>query len=138
MEEPRTYAASETIAARVRQNAGSAGFAAALLIYFGFFSLSIPGTSDLFGKANLVFVYTLRIGGVAMAVIALGSLVGLRMVLIVDAVVSITIGVVLILTGVLMLIDGGAVMQTIINVICGGMFFSAGTRNGAEYFRSRA
>ena len=135
IEEPRATATPETIAARVRQNAGSAALAAALLIYFGFFGLGMPDPTDLFGWANLVFVYTLRIGGVAMAVITVGSLVGHRTILMVDAVVSISIGALLNHTGVLMLVDGGGAFQTIINVFCGGMFFSAGRRNGADYFR---
>ena len=67
-----------------------------------------PTGSGLFEQAGLLFYYTLRLGGVAMAVIAVCSWLGLRPILFVDAVVSVAIGGLLILTGVLMLADGSA------------------------------
>ena len=118
---------------RVRQNAGSCGIAAALMIYFGFFSLLEPSGTDLFSRANWAFFHTVRIGGVAMAVLALWSLTGARLSLIVDAVVSIAIGVLLALTGVVMLIDGGGTLQSVLNVMFGWMFVSAGRANWGVY-----
>lgn len=121
-------------ASQVRAGAGSAAIAAALLIYFGFVHLLEPTGSDLFSRAAWVFFHTLRIGGVAMAVVAMLALTGHPIVLILDAVVSVAIGLLLPLTGVAMLIDGGGMMQPLINVICGAFFLSAGVRNGRHYF----
>ena len=133
MEPTFQHARHSDIASRVRQNAGSAAIAAALLIYFGFFRLLEPAGTDLFNRAGWLFYHTLRIGGVAMALVAAGSLIGHPRVLLIDALISTTIGVLLILTGLAMAADGGAMMQTIINVLCGGFFASAGIRNWREY-----
>ena len=124
---------SLNVASRVRGNAGSAGLAAALLIFFGFFYVAKPTGSDLFARSALAFVYALRVGGIAMAGLAVWSLLGHRLVLIVDALVSVTIGVVFGLSGVGMLIGGGDVLQVVLNVVFGGMFISAGLRNGRAY-----
>ena len=121
------------IASRVRQNTLSAAIAAALMIYFGYFQLSRPVGTDLFHQAGLVFYYTLRLGGLAMAGIALWSMMGQRSVLIVDAVVSIAIGVLFVLTGLAMWLDGGGMFQTILNAVFGAMFISAGARNWRDY-----
>lgn len=104
------------------------------MIYFGFFSLAEPSGTDLFSQAAWVFFHTIRLGGVAMAVLALWSLSGQRLALIVDAVVSIAIGVLLALTGVVMLIDGGGALQSALNVVFGWMFVSAGRRNWSDYY----
>ena len=122
------------IASSVRGNAWSAAIAAALMILFGFYYLGKPTGTGLFPLSALGFYYTLRIGGIAMAVIAVGSFAGFRPVLLVDAVVSVAIGVLLILTGVGMLVGGGDAFQTILSVVFGGMFFSAGVRNWRDYF----
>lgn len=125
--------ASVTIASIVRRGAGAAAIGAAFLLYFGFVQLTLPTGSDLFSKANLVFLYTLRFGGVALALIAIGSLTGAPLVLMVDAIVCVAIGVLFILTGILMLVDGGGGLQTIINCVCGAMFMSAARRNWQDY-----
>lgn len=122
------------IASRVRGNAWSAAIAAALMILFGFYYLGKPTGAGLFPLSALVFYYTLRIGGIAMAAIAVGSFAGFRPVLLVDAVVSVAIGVLFVLTGVGMLVGGGDAFQTILSVVFGGMFFSAGIRNWRDYF----
>ncbi len=120
-------------AMRVRQNIAPAAIGAAFLLYFGFFQLTEPTGTDLFGRANWVFYYTLRLGGLAMAAIAAWSLRGQPITLAVDAVVTVAIGVLLILSGLGMAVDGGAMVQTIINVVCGGMFISSGVRNWRDY-----
>ena len=125
---------SRDIASSVRGNALSAAIAAALMIVFGFYYLGKPTGAGLFSLSALAFYYTLRIGGIAMAAIAVGSLAGFRPVLLVDAVVSIAIGVLFVLTGVGMLVGGGGAFQTILSVVFGGMFISAGVRNWRDYF----
>jgi len=106
--------------------------AAALLLFFGFYYLARPSGSDLFSIAALVFFYTLRIGGIAMAVVALWSLSGHGAALFVDAIVSVVIGLLLVLTG-LGLLTGGDLLQTVLNVVIGGMFISAGRRSGRDW-----
>ena len=104
------------------------------MIYFGFFyGLTEPSGTDLFSRANWVFFHTLRIGGIAMGVLAVLSMTGNRLVLMIDAVVSIALGVVFALTGAAMLIDGGAPLQPALNVMFGWMFVSAGRRNWSDY-----
>lgn len=122
------------ITLRVRHNTGSAALAAACLIYFGFFHLAKPVGDDLFSVASLVFVYTLQIGGALMAMVVLLSLLGHAIALLLDAVVSVGIGVLFALTGVAMLLGGGDVLQTVLNVMFGAMFLAAGVRNGQYYF----
>ncbi len=125
-------------AARVRQNAGSAAIAAALMIYFGFFRLLEPSGSDLFQRAGWIFYHTLRIGGIVMGLVGDWSLLGHRPVLLVDAVASVVIGVLLILTGAAMGIDGGDLLQTVFMIVFGIMFISAGVRNARTYADLRA
>ena len=50
-----------------------------------------------------------------------------------DAIVSVAIGGLLILTGLAMLAGGGGGMQTIINVLCGSMFLTAATRSWRDH-----
>lgn len=114
----------------VRRNAGSVGIAAALLIYFGFLAgLISPTGTSLFDWGNWIFFHTLRVGGIAMAGITVWSMLGRPVALLADALVSIVIGVLFVLSGVIMLIDGGR-GQAFLNIIFGVMFASAGVRNG--------
>ena len=120
---------------RVRQNAGSCAIAAGLLIFFGFFyGLAEPTGTDLFSRANGLFLHAIRAGGIAMAVLAALSLTGQRLVLLIEAVVSIALGIVFALTGAAMLIDGGAPLQPALNIMFGWMFVSAGRRNWSDYY----
>jgi hypothetical protein len=118
---------------RVRQNTGSAGLAAGLLIFFGFFYIVKPTDDGLWAYAALAFYHTLRFGGLAMAAIAVFSSLGQPLALLLDAVVSCLIGALLILTGVLMAIGGGDLLQPFISIVCGAMFVSAGLRNGRDF-----
>jgi hypothetical protein len=128
---------SDEMAARVRGNVVPATIAAVLMTLYGFFYLAEPAGTDLFSRSAWVFFHTLRIGGVAMAALALWSLSGHRHALLADAIVSWLIGASLILTGVGMLIDGGGALQSILNVVFGSMFVSAGTHNGRAFSASR-
>ncbi len=134
--ESRDESATRT-SALVRRHAGSAAFAAALMLFFGFAYLAKPDGTDLFARAWLVLYYTLRLGGIAMAAIAVWLWTGSRFALAADAAVAATVGVLLVLTGLGMLAAGGDSLQMIINVVCGWMFFSSGLRNGREYLELR-
>jgi len=117
----------------VRQNAASAALAAACLLFFGFFYLSKPTGTDFFSLGNLVFYYVLRVGGVAMAGISLWSCLGRPIVLMVDAVVSVAIGAMFIVSSVMMLLDGGWLANGLLVIIFGALFISSGIRNGRAY-----
>ncbi|MFQ5463205.1 MAG: hypothetical protein ACE5E5_11340 [Phycisphaerae bacterium] len=118
---------------RVRSNMQPAAITAGLLILFGFFAYGMPEGDTLFSKANLWLVYALRIGGIAMVIVAIWSSIGHGFALLADAVVSMAVGAVLVVTGVLMLIDGGGALQNVIIVICGIFFTTTGIRNGQAF-----
>ncbi len=124
---------SSIVAERVRRHAAPAAFGAGLMLFFGFLYLQEPGGTDLFGRASWVFYQTLRIGGVAMAITAAALLTGHRLTLVADAVVAVVLGVLLVGTGAVMLLDGGGMVQTVINFVCGGGFLSAALQSWREY-----
>lgn len=129
--------ARESLASRVRSNAGSAGLGAACLLFFGFYYLARPAGSlsaawaarDWFTLGSLILNATMRWGGVGMACGSLASLTGWTPALLLDALVSIPIGVLLIASGVITLAGGGDVLTSILLVVFGGMFIRAGWRN---------
>lgn len=118
---------------KVRRNAGSAAIAAVLMLYFGFKYLQEPTGTDLFSWAAWIFFHTLRIGGITMAILAAWSLIGQPIVMAVDAFVSIIIGVIFMLTGIAMFMDGGGMFQPLLNVVFGWTFISAGRNNWSTY-----
>jgi len=126
------------LAGRIKTQAASAWIGAALLLFFGFGYLSEPSGTDLFAKAYWVLLQTLRVGGIAMAVVALFLMTGQAMALACDAFVSIAVGLLLIGTGVVMFVDGGDIVQSAINVICGSGFASSGRRSWQAYAAMRA
>lgn len=117
------------VGAIARRNAVPAAIAAAFMLYFGFLRLAAPTGSGIFEQSNWIFYHTLRIGGVVMALIALLSMAGVVMNLAIDAVASLVIGVLFVLTGGGMLLGGGAPIQTVINVFVGMMFLSSARGN---------
>ena len=125
---------SNDIAALVRRNTVSAFIGAACLIYFGFYRSAVPNVTSLFTFGDALFVYTLRIGGVAMISIAVGCLTGRIVFLLLDALASIPIGSGLIVSAVLMMAGSGDVsFDFLLYIVFGGMFISAGLRNGRSY-----
>lgn len=121
------------IEASVRDRTGGVAFAGALLVFFGFFFLARPQGDDLFHKAGLVFYHTLRCGGLFMVFLAIWLSLGHPLALAVDAASSIVVGVLFIVTGVLMAVDGGPITQLAINLVCGAWFVTTGIRNGKEF-----
>jgi len=133
MQEDTHDVASDRIARRVRSNAFPAAIAAALMIYFGYYQFFADQGGGLLGLAGGVFVWTLRIGGIAMALIAVWCMTGHLPALAVDGIVSVTIGVLLALTGIGLLVSGGGTTQPVINCVCAWLFIGAGMRNWREY-----
>ena len=118
----------------VRGNAGSAALAAACLIFYGYFSsLAKPSGDSWFALGNLIFFYVLRVGGVAMAIIALWSWAGHCSALLADAIASVAIGVLFWTSSAMMLSDGGAPFNLLLMLFFGMMFIVAGIRNGRAY-----
>ena len=130
--------ANEPLVTRVRENALSAAIAAILLSYYGFSVLAEPTGTGAFERAALVFYHTLRIGGVMMALIAVLSIVGVRVALLLDAIASVGIGMLFAVTGIVMFADGGTGLQPLLNVLFGAMFVSSGVRNGRHFRRLRS
>lgn len=115
--DPRTP--NQTIAAAVRSRALWPGIAAVLLCYFGFFYYSGGVTTG-----GWVLFYTLRLGGVAMAVSTLLLLTGWKTALAIDGIASMLIGGGLFASGVLMI--SGDTTQGLLNLVFGYMFVSSG------------
>ncbi len=126
---PSRYDASP----RVRQNAGSAAFAAACLLFFGFFWFVLPTVTNLFSLGDAICNYTLRFGGIAMAVAAVWSWTGRPKALLFDAITSVPIGLLLIASAVLMMLGGGFGLNQLLYILFGGMFIAAGVRNWRDY-----
>ena len=123
------------VASVVRGNVWSVAIGAALLCYYGFKALATPEGTDLFSRSNLLFFHTVRIGGLALAVLAVWCWLGKPLALAVDGVVSVLIGVLFILSGGGMLIDSGGSIgfNTILIMLFGMMFFGSGRRNWQTY-----
>ena len=95
--------------------------------------------TDLFSLGDAVFNYTIRVGGILMALVAVGSYMGRPLALLADAVVSIAIGVLLGFSGVAMMIGGGGLaLNQLFYVLVGSMFTVAGVRYGHDYFHITA
>ncbi len=122
---------------RVRSNMQPAAISAGLLILFGFFAFAVPDGDSLFAKANLWLILALRLGGICMVVVAIWSSIGHGFALLADAITSVAVGAVFVVTGIVMVIDGGGALQNLIIVICGIFFTTAGIRNG-QAFREAA
>jgi len=121
----------EAICASVRRNAIWAAGAAVIMLYFGM-GKSVPaGTIAPQTQGWALFLYTLKIGGAAMALSALLSLLGLPLALMYDAVVSVVIGMALALSGALIYPDNS--YQAIFNIVFGILFGYCGWRNWQEF-----
>lgn len=110
----------------LRSQGTAAAIGAALLLYFGFAHLDFSSGAGLFEVSANIFVYTLRIGGVALAGVAFALWARWPLALLLDGLICLPIGALLILTGVGMMAGGGNFTQTIINMFCGATFVSAG------------
>jgi hypothetical protein len=124
-------------AARVRQNTGNAAFAAICLLFFGFGYFSPPAADSLFTAGDALFAYTLRVGGVAMACVAIACLGNKPVALLLDAIVSFSIGALLIVSAAMMILGGGFGLNKLLYVLFGGMFIVGAIRNGRDYGCSR-
>ncbi len=122
----------------VRSNTGSAALTAGLLIFFGFFWLDVQSGTDAFSQAATVFVYTLRLGGLAMALVAGWCSFGQPLALLGDAIVSCIIGALVLITSAIMVLDGGSGVQGLISVVCAVWFISVGLRNGRDFLTATA
>lgn len=121
------------VVARVRRNAGPAGVVAGLLIFFGFIWFTGEVGSSAFVKGSLVLRYTLRLGGIAMIGVAIASSVGTLAALLADAVTSLLIGVLIVLSAVLMASADHLGLSQVVIFMCGILFAIAGLRTWGDY-----
>ncbi len=119
------------VASRVRSNTLWAGIAAALMLYFGWGEWLIPAKGALYETAARGLIYTLKVGGVLLAIAAAVCLSGLRIGLLLDGVLSAAIGVSLALTGIIMFAHGDS--PGILYAIFAVLFIVAGHRALAEW-----
>lgn len=120
-------------ASYVRRSAGSAAIAAVLMCLLGFGYYEAPAPKDLFGWCNLLFYYTLCIGGIAYALVALWCLTGHPLALIADGMLSVLVGAVFMTSGIGMLIDGGAMLNSVLITVFGWLFAGSGLRDFKIY-----
>lgn len=97
-----------------------------------------PVGEDLFHRAALVLYYTLRLGGLAFALITVLLYTGVPVALLADAVLAIPSGALLVGCGLAMILDGGDALNTVILLFCGVSFISSGWRNAQEFRRIAA
>jgi hypothetical protein len=121
------------VEACVRGNTGSAALSGALLMVFGFFWFEGATGSGTFLLGDTIFHWTLRMGGLMMIVAAAWCSIGVPVALLVDAMLSIFIGLLLILSAVLMTIGGGLAFSYPIYAICGAIFITYGVRDLRDY-----
>ena len=133
MPEPAPEARADSTAHHVTRNFWPIAIFAALLLFFGFYWFQRPSGSGVFLIGDTLFQYTLRIGGIVMAALALSSLTGKLGVLALDGVGSVAIGVLLIGSALLMLAGGDRSINQFIYIICGVMTASSGWRNWRDY-----
>lgn len=133
MPTPAPEAHAKSSALYVTRNFWPVAIFAALLLFFGFYWFQGPSGSGVFLLGDTIFQYTLRIGGIVMAVLALLSLTGKLGVLALDGVGSAVIGVLLIISALLMMAGGDRSINQFIYMICGAMTISSGLRNWRDY-----
>lgn len=132
--EPR---GSDHAAVVVRGNTVSALITAALFLYFGFDQLAEPTGSGLFAWCNWVFFHAIRFGGIGFAMVAILSMAGLRIALIVDGLLSLVTGLVFVPCAIGMLIGGGDAINVIVIGVLGGFMIMSGIRD-VENWRNLA
>jgi len=134
--EMQTEETTTTPQQRLKQAGTASLIGAAIMLYFGFVHLGQPDGTDWFSRAALVLYHTLRIGGVAFVLVGLLLHAGWAPALMLDATLALPTGSILILSGIVMLADGGNWLNTLILVFCGGSFLTTGWRNASEYLRA--
>lgn len=106
---------------RMREIAFSAAIGAGFLLFFAFYLGSLRGVSAS-GAYNFsvgVFLWTLRLGGAALGLVAVALWLGLRPALLVDAIATALIGLALIGIGVVWLVNRywGGVLQLLFGML---------------------
>lgn len=123
------------VATRVRQNVGSAGLQAGILLLFGFFYFGGASGTGAFLAGDSLFQGALRLGGFVMLGIAIACSIGVRPAMAADAVATVLIGAAIVIGSILMLVGGLSFLNGMIYLLCGGSLIAAGLRTGREYLR---
>jgi hypothetical protein len=108
------------------QVAGSAAIAGVLMVLVGFW-LGLTGisNSEVYNHSVTVFNWTMRIGGIAMFVIAALAYLGWRPVLAIDTVIAVTTGLLMVGVGLIWLINSD-LLNGVLVLLFGGMFVRSG------------
>ncbi len=134
MTTPKSIFSAEDVESRVRRNASAAGFLAGLFILFGFCGVIGPPSGEgLFYYGDSLFQFTLRLGGIALVVVAVWSSIGTPAALAADAFTSIAIGIGLMAGAVLMVVGNGSILTNLLYFVCGIIFITSGLRLWSEY-----
>ncbi|MFQ5591917.1 MAG: hypothetical protein ACE5HE_12195, partial [Phycisphaerae bacterium] len=123
------------VEACVRSNTGSAALTGALLVFFGFFWFGGVSGSGTLLIGDTLFHWTLRAGGLLMIGVAVWCSIGVPIALLVDAMLSLLIGVLLIVSAAMLLAGGGFKLSYPVYAVCGVIFITYGLRDWREYRR---
>lgn len=123
---------------RVRDNAGSAALTGALLVVYGFFMFAGANGTGIFRTGEVIFLLSMKVGGLAMLGVAIWSAFGHLPALLGDAVVSSLVGLGLIISAILLTIGGGFGINYALYVIFGLMLLRSAVGVGVVYFALRA
>lgn len=115
----------ELISRRIRSHAFPTAIAAGLLLYFGFaYGLSGVSGNALYDGSVSAFTWTLKIGGIVLAITAVSCATGMIWSMAVDGAASLVIGALLLATGGIWIVSGD--MQGLLNVLFAMTFLYAG------------
>lgn len=133
--EPR---GSDPVVDVVRGNTASALISSALFLYFGFNVLAEPTETGAHGWSAWVFFHALRFGGIGFAIVAVLSMTGLRVALIIDGLLSLVTGLVFVPCAIGMLMGGGDAINVIVIGVLGGFMVMSGIRDVENWRRLAA
>ncbi|UCE61157.1 MAG: hypothetical protein JSU63_05290 [Phycisphaerales bacterium] len=134
-EPSRQISRTSDVSARVRANTGAAAFTGALLVVIGFFWFDGPLDSDvgLLRAGNTLFLWALRLGGLALIGVAVACSIGVRLALLLHGLTSSLIGIFVVLSAILMMIGDGIGLDCLVFAVCGVMILTTGMRDWADF-----
>jgi hypothetical protein len=119
---------------KAKDNALWIGIVAVLMLYFGW-GVGLVGISDnaFYNTTVDIFYWMLKIGGICLLAAAILCFAGLRIGLLLDAVVSAVCGLIMVSCSAYWLIDEGVNLQYVLYVLFGVMFLNAARRSWSSY-----
>ncbi len=122
---------------QAKGNAPWTALAALLMLYYGWAVGTIGiSDSDFYNTVVDVFNWMLRVGGVCLLLVAMICFAGLRIGLLLDALVSGICGLVIIFCAVVYIKFDGLDLYYLLYVLFGGLFVNAARNAGASFLRT--